>query len=34
MITPSSDPFSFLAMAVPMVIFYEASIIIGRILKK
>jgi sec-independent protein translocase protein TatC len=32
--TPSSDPFSFLAMAVPMYIFYEASIILGRILKK
>lgn len=31
-ITPSSDPFSFLAMAVPMVVFYEASILIGRIL--
>jgi len=32
--TPSSDPFSFLAMAVPMYLFYEASIILGRILKK
>jgi sec-independent protein translocase protein TatC len=33
-ITPSSDPFSFLAMAVPMLLFYEGSIIIGRLLRK
>lgn len=33
-ITPSSDPFSFVAMAVPMVVFYEASIVAGRILGK
>lgn len=33
-ITPSSDPFSFLAMAVPMLVFYEVSIVIGRLLKK
>ena len=33
-ITPSSDPFSFLAMAVPMVVFYEASILAGRVLDK
>jgi len=33
-ITPSSDPFSFTAMAVPMLVFYEVSIIIGRILHK
>jgi sec-independent protein translocase protein TatC len=33
-ITPSSDPFSFLAMAVPMLVFYEAAILIGRLLKK
>jgi sec-independent protein translocase protein TatC len=33
-ITPSSDPFSMLALAVPMLIFYEASIIIGRLLKR
>jgi len=30
-ITPSSDPFSMLAMAVPLIVFYEASIIIGRL---
>ena len=33
-ITPSSDPFSFLAMAVPMVVFYEISILVGRALRK
>jgi sec-independent protein translocase protein TatC len=33
-IIPSSDPFSFTAMAVPMLIFYEASIAIGRALHK
>jgi sec-independent protein translocase protein TatC len=32
--TPSNDPYSFLAMAVPLVVFYELSIILGRILKK
>jgi sec-independent protein translocase protein TatC len=32
--TPSSDPFSFLAMAAPLVAFYEASIIVGRLLKR
>jgi sec-independent protein translocase protein TatC len=33
-ITPSSDPFSFLALAVPMLILYELSIITGRALHK
>jgi sec-independent protein translocase protein TatC len=33
-ITPTSDPFSFLAMAVPLLVFYEASIAIGRLLKR
>lgn len=33
-ITPSSDPFSFIAMAVPMLIFYEGAIIVGRLLRK
>jgi sec-independent protein translocase protein TatC len=33
-ITPSSDPFSFLAMAVPMLLFYEGSIAVGRALHK
>ncbi|HMG42188.1 MAG TPA: twin-arginine translocase subunit TatC [Acidimicrobiales bacterium] len=29
-ITPSGDPFSMLALSVPMVVFYEISILIGR----
>ncbi len=33
-ITPSQDPISLFAMAVPMYILYEASIIIGRFLKR
>lgn len=32
--TPSSDPFSFLAMAIPMVVLYELSIVVGRVLRK
>jgi sec-independent protein translocase protein TatC len=30
-LTPSSDPFSMLAVAVPMVLFYELAILIGRL---
>jgi sec-independent protein translocase protein TatC len=33
-VTPSSDPFSMLAMAVPMLVFYELSIVVGKLLKK
>ena len=33
-VTPSSDPFSFLAMAIPMLVFYEGSILLGRLLHK
>ena len=33
-ITPSQDPYSLFAMAIPMYIFYEACIIIGRTLKR
>ena len=33
-ITPSQDPYSLFAMAIPMYIFYEGSIIIGRFLKR
>ena len=33
-VTPSSDPFSMSAMAVPLYVFYELSIILGRILHK
>lgn len=33
-VTPSNDPFTFLGMAVPMLLFYEGSIIVGRVLGK
>ena len=33
-ITPSSDPYTMTAMMVPMVFFYEAAIIVGRLLKR
>ena len=33
-ITPSQDPYSLFAMAVPMYLFYEGSILVGRLLKK
>jgi sec-independent protein translocase protein TatC len=33
-ITPSSDPYTMLAMMIPMYLFYEAAIIIIRLLKK
>jgi sec-independent protein translocase protein TatC len=33
-ITPSSDPYTMMALMIPMVLFYEAAIIIGRILKR
>jgi sec-independent protein translocase protein TatC len=32
--TPSNDPYSFMAMGIPLYIFYEVAIIVGRILKK
>jgi sec-independent protein translocase protein TatC len=32
--TPSSDPFSFIGMAVPMLVLYEVAILVGRLLKK
>lgn len=31
-ITPSSDPFSMMALAIPMYVFYELSILIGRLI--
>ncbi len=34
LITPSQDPYSLFAMAVPMYVFYEMSILVGRILKR
>lgn len=33
-ITPSGDPFSLFVLSVPMYLFYEASILIGRALRK
>jgi sec-independent protein translocase protein TatC len=33
-VTPSSDPFSMLALAIPLLVFYEASIVIGKMLGK
>jgi sec-independent protein translocase protein TatC len=33
-ITPSGDPISMLMLSVPMIIFYEVSIIIGRVLER
>jgi len=32
--TPSSDPFSMFALAIPLYLFYEASILTGRLLKR
>ena len=32
--TPSSDPFSMLGLAVPLYLFYEGSILIGKLLKR
>lgn len=33
-ITPSSDPFSMLVLAIPMCLFYEAAILIGKLLRR
>jgi sec-independent protein translocase protein TatC len=33
-ITPSQDPYSLFAMALPMYLFYEICIVIGRLLKR
>jgi sec-independent protein translocase protein TatC len=33
-ITPSADPFTMLAMCIPMWLFYELSIIVGRLMKR
>ncbi len=33
-ITPSQDPYSLFLMAIPMYLFYESSILIGRFLKR
>lgn len=33
-ITPSQDPFTLMFMAVPMYVFYEVAIVIGRVMKR
>lgn len=33
-VTPSSDPFSMLALAVPLLVFYEVAIVLGRLLTR
>lgn len=33
-VTPSGDPFSMLALAVPLYAFYEASILLGKLLRR
>jgi sec-independent protein translocase protein TatC len=33
-LTPSGDPYSLIVLAVPMIIFYEISIVIGRFLRR
>jgi sec-independent protein translocase protein TatC len=33
-ITPSGDPYSLLMLSVPMVVFYEVSILIGKLVQK
>lgn len=33
-ITPSGDPFSMLALSIPMCLFYEISILIGRVMER
>jgi sec-independent protein translocase protein TatC len=33
-ITPSADPYTMLAMMIPMVLFYEAAIVVARVMSK
>lgn len=33
-VTPSQDPVSLFAMAIPMYVFYEGCILAGRVLKR
>jgi sec-independent protein translocase protein TatC len=33
-ITPSQDPYSLFFMAIPMCLFYEGAILIGRMLRR
>ena len=32
--TPSGDPFSMLALAIPLIVFYFASILIGKLARR
>jgi sec-independent protein translocase protein TatC len=34
LITPSQDPFTMLAMMVPMVLFYEVAVLVARLMKR
>jgi len=34
LITPSSDPYTMTAMMVPMYLFYEAAILVARLMKR
>jgi sec-independent protein translocase protein TatC len=33
-ITPSGDPYSMLALSVPMIVFYEIAVLVGRIIER
>ena len=33
-ITPSQDPYSLFFMAIPMYLFFEGSILIGKLMKR
>jgi sec-independent protein translocase protein TatC len=33
-VTPSSDPFSMMALAIPLYLFYELSIVIGKLVRR
>ena len=33
-VTPSSDPFSMMALAIPLYVFYELSIVVGKLLDR
>ena len=33
-VTPSSDPFSMMALAIPMYLFYELSIVVGKLIRR
>jgi sec-independent protein translocase protein TatC len=33
-VTPSSDPFSMMALAIPLYLFYELSIVVGKLVRR